>query len=152
MIDVIEHLPEPAAAAREVRRLLKTGGYFYVVTPDIDSLSARLLGGRWWGLRPAHIFYFSRATLRRLLEENGFEVVDSRSYGRIFTWQYWLSRLSNYPRPIYRCVSAVVSLFGVEDKFLYLDTRDTVQMIARAKCYTRIHDGKKTEHHHPRLQ
>ena len=27
-----------------------------------------------------------------------------KSYGRIFTWGYWLSRLKNYPAPIYRAV------------------------------------------------
>jgi SAM-dependent methyltransferase len=133
LIDVIEHLPDPKAALCEVARVTKPGGILYLVTPDVESISARLLRGRWWGLRPAHIYYFSPRTLRRLLYECGFEVVSMSSYGRIFTWQYWLSRLSNYPRPLYWSVETVMRLLGIQDKFLYLDTRDSMQVVARRK-------------------
>lgn len=131
MIDVIEHLTDPAAALRRARGLLKPGGVVYLVTPDIDSLSARVLGPSWWGLRPAHIQYFSSATLARLLAQEGFEVVYQRSFGRIFSWGYWLSRLSHYPAPVRGAVSAFVSALGLSDKLLYLDTRDSVEVVAR---------------------
>ncbi len=133
LVDVIEHLADPKGLVTELARVLKPGGVLYLVTPDIDSLSARLLGRRWWGLRPAHVYYFSRATLSRLLANCGFEVVEARSYGRIFTWGYWLSRLTNYPRPIYRAVERLVDALDIRDKFLYLDTRDSMQVVARRK-------------------
>ena len=129
--DVIEHVPDPAGLMREVARVTKRGGIVYIVTPDCDSLSAGLLGARWWGLRPAHIYYFSRRTLAELLQKTGLEVVEAGSFGRIFSWSYWLSRLSNYPRPLYRAVEAFINALGIRDKFLYLDTRDSVQMVAR---------------------
>lgn len=131
MIDVIEHLTDPAAAVRRAREVLKPGGILYLVTPDIDSLSAKLLGPSWWGLRPAHIQYFSSATLARLLAAEGFEVVLSRSFGRIFSWSYWLSRLASYPAPVRGAVKAFVDCLGVADKLLYLDTRDSVEICAR---------------------
>jgi SAM-dependent methyltransferase len=131
LIDVIEHHPNPAGLIRELSRVTKPGGILYVVTPDIGSLSARLLGRRWWGLRPAHIYYFSRNTLDRILSENGFEPIWARSYGRIFTWGYWLSRLENYPRFVQWAVGHFVRALDIQDKFLYLDTRDSVQVVAR---------------------
>ncbi|MBI3553477.1 MAG: class I SAM-dependent methyltransferase [Elusimicrobia bacterium] len=133
LLDVIEHVPDPAGLMREVARVTKPQGLVYVVTPDCDSLSATLLGSRWWGLRPAHIYYFSRKTLTRLLEAAGYEVVEAKSFGRIFSWGYWLSRLTNYPRPVYRAVEALVDGLGIRDKFLYLDTRDSVELVARKK-------------------
>jgi len=128
--DVIEHVPDPAGLLREVARVTKPGGLLYIVTPDCESLSARILGGRWWGLRPAHIYYFSRRTLAELAAKNGYKVLEAVSFGRIFSWGYWLSRLTNYPRPLYRAVEFLVDVLGIRDKFLYLDTRDSVQMVA----------------------
>jgi 2-polyprenyl-3-methyl-5-hydroxy-6-metoxy-1,4-benzoquinol methylase len=129
--DVIEHVPDPAGLLREIARVTKPGGLLYIVTPDSDSLSARILGGRWWGLRPAHIYYFSRRTLAELAAKSGYTVLEASSFGRIFSWGYWLSRLTNYPRPLYRAVELLVDSLGIRDKFLYLDTRDSVQMVAR---------------------
>lgn len=133
MIDVIEHLPDPAAALKRAAELLKPGGMLYLVTPDVGSLSAKLLRGYWWGLRPAHIYYFDETTLRRLLEKAGFEVVLSKSFGRIFSWGYWASRLRHYPKPVYNAVRAFIRLLDIEDKLLYIDTRDSVEVCARKK-------------------
>jgi 2-polyprenyl-3-methyl-5-hydroxy-6-metoxy-1,4-benzoquinol methylase len=131
LIDVIEHLPDPLAMLREAARVTKPGGILYLVTPDVESLSARILRGRWWGLRPAHIYYFSAGTLAAMVEKAGFKVAESRSYGRIFSWGYWLTRLSNYPRFITAPVDLLVRVLGIQDKFLYLDTRDSIQIVAR---------------------
>ena len=131
LVDVIEHVADPQSLMKEVARVTKRHGLAYMVTPDIRSLSARLLRGRWWGLRPAHITYFSGATLTRLMEQAGYEVISVGSYGRMFTWNYWLSRLSNYPWPLREGMRLFVKNFGLGEKFLYLDTRDTVQMLAR---------------------
>ncbi len=134
MIDVIEHLTMPAEVVADCGRLLKPGGFLYLVTPDIDSLSAKILRGGWWALRPAHLYYFGRGTLSRLLERAGFEVALVRSFGRIFTWGYWSSRLKNYPWVVRRPVDALVGGLGMEDKVLYLNTRDSLELVARKKA------------------
>ena len=130
MNDVIEHLTDPRAALGRVHRLLRPGGVLYLVTPDISGLAARVLRGKWWGLRPAHVYYFSRATLQRMLEEAGFRIVLSRSYGRMFTYGYWLGRLQGYPRLIHRTAARAIRLLRIEEKLLYLDTRDSIELCA----------------------
>ena len=136
MIDVIEHLADPPEAVAAAARALKPGGLLYLVTPDIASLSARLLGRYWWGLRPAHIHYFSRASLSRMLGAAGFETVRTASFGRIFSYGYWASRLRNYPAPIYRAVTGSIRLWGLEDKLLYLNTRDAREVCARKRAHS----------------
>lgn len=131
MNDVVEHFTDPQRALQQVAALLRPGGHLYLVTPDIRSLSARVLRGRWWGLRPAHLYYFSPETLARMLRQAGFEVVLRKRYGRIFTWGYWLSRLASYPAPVRVPVAALVKALGLESKFLYLDTRDSMEVVAR---------------------
>jgi SAM-dependent methyltransferase len=130
MIDVIEHVLDPRALLARAASLLRPGGICYLVTPDISSLSAHLLRGHWWGLRPAHLTYFSLKTLARLLDETGLSVREVRSFGRIFTYGYWLSRLSAYPALIRRLVGTAVRWTGWEDKVVYINTRDTMEVIA----------------------
>lgn len=130
MIDVIEHLSDPASAVRRAAELLRPGGLLYLVTPDISSLSAKLLRSYWWGLRPAHIYYFDEGTLKTLLEKAGLETKLVKSFGRIFTLGYWASRLRNYPRPIHGLVSWAIERLDVADKFTYLDTRDSIELCA----------------------
>lgn len=75
MIELIEHLPDPKGTLKEVNRVLKGGGYVMIQTANVDSITARLDGKRWHYFLPGHLHYFSRKTLRRMLEETGFEVV-----------------------------------------------------------------------------
>jgi SAM-dependent methyltransferase len=131
LVDVVEHFTDPKASLLRIAGLLKPGGWLYLVTPDIGSVSARLLRGRWWGLRPAHLYYFSPKTLRPMLESVGLQVHFLASYGRIFTYGYWLSRLKNYPAFVHRTVGSLVKAFGVEAKFLYLNTRDSMEVCAQ---------------------
>jgi SAM-dependent methyltransferase len=136
--DVIEHLVDPAATLARLNGLLRPGGLLYLVTPNIESASARILRGYWWGLRPAHLYYFSPRTLTAMLEKAGFRVVCLKRYGRIFTYQYWLSRLRSYPRWLSATVAAVIRVFGVEDKFLYLDTRDSMEICAVKQAHQKM--------------
>lgn len=131
MVDVIEHLCDPVRTLAECRRVLKPGGRLYLVTPDIGSLSAKVLRGAWWGLRPAHFHYFSLKTLGSLLEKNGFELELCRSYGRMFTLDYWASRLKNYPALVRVFVEKSIGVLQVRDKFVYINTRDSLELLAR---------------------
>jgi hypothetical protein len=54
---------------QQAHRLLKTGGLLVVHTMDIDSLFARVMGSRWPWLMEMHIYYFSRRTLKPMLEK-----------------------------------------------------------------------------------
>ena len=63
LIDVIEHVPDPVDLVRRIKSVMAPNGIFVVVTPDVDSVAARLMGWKWWHFRAAHIGYFNRSTL-----------------------------------------------------------------------------------------
>jgi SAM-dependent methyltransferase len=48
LVDVIEHVAEPVDLLRHCAGALAPRGLVVVVTPDVASLAARLLGRRWW--------------------------------------------------------------------------------------------------------
>ena len=91
--DVIEHVTDPRGTLEQVYRLLRPGGIVVVHTIDIDSLFARLMGARWPWLMEMHIYYFSRRTMRALLEACGFEVLRDRPQGRYLRAGYLMNRV-----------------------------------------------------------
>ncbi|MEE8391286.1 MAG: class I SAM-dependent methyltransferase [Anaerolineae bacterium] len=94
MWDVIEHLTDPRETLERTCRLLKPGGLLVVHTVDIDSLFARLMGARWPWLMEMHMYYFSRRTLRGMLEKCGFQVLNDRPQGRYLRLGYLMNRVS----------------------------------------------------------
>ncbi|MCM3875321.1 MAG: class I SAM-dependent methyltransferase [Thermoanaerobaculia bacterium] len=80
--DVLEHLPRPELLLSAMRPLLKTDGVLLLSLPNVANATVRfsLLFGRFTYaprgiLDRTHMRFFTRATGRDLLEENGFRVV-----------------------------------------------------------------------------
>lgn len=73
MLDVLEHVADPRAYVRRARTLLRPGGVLAIETADLASPLARVSGRRYHFFTPPnHLTYFTRATLGRLLAEEGF--------------------------------------------------------------------------------
>ena len=72
--DVLEHLHDPLASLRELRRLLHPGGALFVRVPNADSYVARIWGRYWVGYDlPRHMTVFTPRTLLRALARTGFD-------------------------------------------------------------------------------
>lgn len=67
--DTLEHIPNPLAAARELRRVLRPGGTLLLRMP-YDGLYRRLLG--WNDHDPTHVSVLSFAAWKHTLEETDF--------------------------------------------------------------------------------
>jgi SAM-dependent methyltransferase len=76
MYHVIEHLEDPIAYIKEVKRILKSGGHFIVATPDFDSGCARRFGSKYRMLHDkGHISLFTSFSLVKLLEDMNFTIL-----------------------------------------------------------------------------
>lgn len=91
---LIEHLGEPRAFLRELRRVLRDGGRAAITTPNVDGFQARLFGTGWRSAIVDHLVLYGRATLRRLLVEEGFAVEREVTWGGLAagTAPAWLKR------------------------------------------------------------
>ena len=94
--DVLEHTPDPKAEIREAHRLLNENGLLVINYPDIGSWIARLMGRSWVFLLDVHLYYFTRVTIRKLLDDSGFEVVTVRPHFQRLGLAYVLERATPY--------------------------------------------------------
>src|SRR6476659_593504 len=59
-VEILEHLFDPSLVVKEIHRLLRPGGLFWLTTPNCRSLAARLIGLRWRVVSPPeHLQLFS---------------------------------------------------------------------------------------------
>lgn len=135
MWDVIEHVPDPKAYLAKAAELVRPGGVIALATPDVDSFPARLMGRRWVGykLSEEHIYYFSIKTLRRMLEEAGFEVVNVRHVGKYVTLRLFLDRLGMYFPWLAKALEMGERAFKLSEWALYVNPFDIVAITARKK-------------------
>lgn len=96
LVDVIEHTTDPLALLQQVAAVLAPGGVAVIVTPDVSSAAASLLGWRWWHFRAAHVGYFNRTTLTRLCARAGLTVTRQARPWWVLPLPYLLERAGRY--------------------------------------------------------
>ena len=100
LIDVIEHVSDPVELTRRMKSVMAPDGICAVVTPDVNSLAARLMGWKWWHFRVAHIGYFNASTLTVAIESAGLRVKAVMRPTWYFPARYLAERAVSYlPRP-----------------------------------------------------
>jgi len=130
MWDTIEHLRQPDLYIKKIAHSLPRGGLFALTTSDADSWLARTRGSKWRQIHPpTHLHYFSRKTLRRLLQRNGFEIKYIRTegmYRRADTMAYIILCLKHNFRDLYGSLSKTRLL----NWDVYLNLGDIIFVVA----------------------
>jgi len=87
---VFDHLPDPLGVLTSAKASLKPGGLLLLVTHDVESWSAKLLGEYNPIFDVEHIYLFSRDTMGGLLKKAGFEIVEIGSLKNTYPLEYWM--------------------------------------------------------------
>ena len=73
LFEVLEHVPDPGALMAESAALLRPGGFLYATTPNMGSLTRRLLGADWSVISRDHVSLHTARTLRVNCARTGLE-------------------------------------------------------------------------------
>jgi len=74
---VIEHLHEPRQVLQEVARILRPGGELLLSLPNYGCWEPHVFGEYWYvNQPPIHLQHFTPRSLRRLLQNCGFEEIE----------------------------------------------------------------------------
>jgi 2-polyprenyl-3-methyl-5-hydroxy-6-metoxy-1,4-benzoquinol methylase len=86
---VVEHLPDPLAALRNMLTWLAPGGLMIVEVPNAGGWGGRLFRRYWSGLDyPRHLIHFTPATMAAMVERAGGRVVGQRHWSK----PRWITR------------------------------------------------------------
>ena len=133
-IDVIEHVENPRELLSKAISLLTPDGVLVIITPDISSLAARVFRNSWWHIRPAHIGYFSRATLKQLLNDLNLQELSVSRPPRTFHGKYLATRLAVYlpasiSSALKRIFSNTVIKFNLYDEIMVIATTTRIRVV-----------------------
>lgn len=100
---VLEHVDNPAELIKEIGRVTKTGGLFYLTVPTVNFRKC-LLGTKvfhkaysdFMDIVTRQKYYWTAAKWNRVLEKAGFEIISHSTYfgGKPMAWfdlTHWLS-------------------------------------------------------------
>jgi len=120
--DVIEHVRNPLDFMTRVNSLLKKSGRVYVVTPSLDSWSAKLLGKNWMEYKVEHLSYFNKKAITLLLEKTGFHKIKFHSNYKILNFDYINRHFVRFP---VKGISPLLNLARklTPDKLAYLPVK-----------------------------
>jgi SAM-dependent methyltransferase len=130
MGDVIEHLPRPGEALERAAALLAPGGVLAMALPDAGSRLARAMGARWWSVIPTHVHYFTRHSMRTLLERRGYRVLYMGTQPKAFSVRYYLGRLGGYSPSLARGLTSAAAAAGLANRMWAPDFRDRMLVVA----------------------
>lgn len=81
-LHVLEHVANPRQFIEQIHRVVKENGVVVIEVPNYASKARQDLGADWQALHPAsHLFQFTPDTLRLLLLNAGFSVVQVQRLG-----------------------------------------------------------------------
>jgi len=98
--DVIEHVRHPENWLLRIHELLTPGGIVLLITPSLDSWTRRLLRSRWMEYKVEHLYYFSAASIRLLLERCGFDEIRVSPSRKVLTIDYLARHFDRFRVPI----------------------------------------------------
>jgi 2-polyprenyl-3-methyl-5-hydroxy-6-metoxy-1,4-benzoquinol methylase len=101
LFDVLEHVSAPRAMLQSIRHHLNPGGIALLFTPNLDSVGITFLREKSSLIMPAeHLFYFTPASLRRLIEETPLEILEFQTKGMDIADAYAYYRDIEGNRPV----------------------------------------------------
>lgn len=130
MVDVLEHLVDPASALRRCSSWIAPGGVLALTTVNMTSPIARAMGTRWPGFMDMHLTYFSPTSLVSIVTRASITPLWVGPVPRRLSLGYVGGRLRGGGRGA-DFAASVAMLRGLRDVSITLKSQDLLLVIGR---------------------
>ena len=80
--EVIEHINNPIEEITNINSILRNEGLFYLTTPNFNSINRYYLKEKWNVIvYPEHLTYYTKSTLKKLIQKQGFKTISNKTTG-----------------------------------------------------------------------
>ncbi len=121
--DSLEHMKNPAAVLSRMKRYLSKQGTLLISIPNVAFFSSRLglLFGKFdyaeYGvLDKSHLRFFTLKTARKLLEDNGFQLISVSGYSAVRNRFYIVRKLANVWKVMFAADFIMLAKNSANDK------------------------------------
>lgn len=124
--DSIEHMENPKGALARAGEMLRKGGRVAITTPNIGSITGRIMGKYWPHITPEeHIYYFTTKSLTDMLHGCGFEVVHMSGVAYKFKLSEFIPKIKNMNKTLYKALRGMEAILpGIFQKSVVLNLGD----------------------------
>lgn len=128
---IVEHLPDPQKAIREIGRVTEPGGTLILATPNLDSLLKPWKGDRWIGYQdPTHISLKQPAEWLAMIRSADFNPL------KVFSDGFWdVPYIRFVPNQVQKLFFGSLGGFQAVTGWIFLPMRwgESILVIARKK-------------------
>lgn len=110
MVHVFDHLLDPVATLKSLKRKLAPSAVLLLVTPDESSLLARLYGRKWEMYSLEHPQVFNPTSITNLIKAAGYRVLTVKKSYNYFPLSYLFQRMMNFDSIRYPIVDITLRL------------------------------------------
>jgi 2-polyprenyl-3-methyl-5-hydroxy-6-metoxy-1,4-benzoquinol methylase len=107
LFQVIDHLEDPNLVLKICNKYLKKRGAILCISHDVSSLSSKLFGEKSPVFDIEHTQLFSKKTIEKILNRNGFKVIQFKNIQSTFTLEYWI-RMSPLPKKLKEFIKKIL--------------------------------------------
>jgi 2-polyprenyl-3-methyl-5-hydroxy-6-metoxy-1,4-benzoquinol methylase len=135
MWDVFEHMTDPESALKRAHALLAPGGLVAINTIDSSSVPAKILGKNWHlVVPPEHLQYYSRTSLKQIVENEGFEVLSMHRITKRFSLPYIFTILFRWQKlGMWRTLAEFSRRSFIRGVHIPLQTFDNLYVLGRKR-------------------
>jgi len=112
IFQTIDHIENPNEILSICNKALKKDGLMLVISHDVESFSARFMGEKSPIFDIEHTQLFSRKTISKILEKNGFKVLEIVNISNTYALEYWI-KLSPVPKLIKTFLKKIFDFTGL---------------------------------------